>query len=108
MRKENRAQRAKRKAAAAKRTAWNTYSIHDLKEVARRLSLQHEMKKVVAAKAGLPVPTDRDLQRAIDQNVNRELRFSGNFGLYTPHQGSRECRRRRRQTCTGEFAHVNR
>lgn len=94
MRKDNRAQRAKRKEEAAKRTAWNTYSIHDRKEVARRISIQHDAKKKAAFKSGLPVPTDSDMQLAIQQNEKRYAKFRGDQSKYTPHQGNYECMRR--------------
>jgi hypothetical protein len=85
--------RAERKIEAAKTTGWNTYSIHDLETVKRRLAVQHKAKQDVAAKLGQPAPNDLDFLVAVYQNNVRRLRFIGATSKYAPHQGDKELAR---------------
>lgn len=91
------ADRLARKAQAAERTAWNTYRVTDTKAIYTRLEKQHAAKRLAAAAAGLPLPTDSDLAMAYVVNLKR-LGCARGFGsCYSPHQGTRECARRVRQ-----------
>ena len=100
MKKQNRAFREIRKAAAAERTAWNRYSIHDRKAVTARIEKQHGQLSVAARAAelmGRYVPLPDQLRWVIRENI-RWIRHCGNQNKYVPHQGARECARRLRQS----------
>ena len=73
-----------------------SYSIHDRKYINALLKKQHDAKRVEALKLGLPLPTDRDLEKSIAQNNKRYAKFLGAH-RYVPHQGKRETERRRRR-----------
>ena len=73
-----------------------SYSIHNRKYINALLKKKHDAKRVVAQKLGLPLPTDRDLEKAIAQNDRRYSKFLGTH-RYVPHQGKRETERRRRR-----------
>lgn len=70
------------------------YSIHDRKFINKLLKKQHDAKRAAAQKLGFPLPTDRDLEKAIAQNNRRYAKFIGSH-RYVPHQGKREVARRR-------------
>lgn len=89
---ENREQRAERKRLAAERTAWNRYSIHNRREVYRRLEIMDKQIAAAELKKGLTVH-GFDLQRAQFQNDRKYFRFIGG-SRYLPHQGARERARR--------------
>lgn len=85
------------KEVAAKNTGWNSYSIHDRETVRKRLYVQHEAKRDVAAKLGHIPPGDLDYAWSIAVNDVRLHRFRGATSKYVPHQGKRERARRIRQ-----------
>ena len=96
MKKQNRAFREIRKAAAAERTAWNRYSIHDRKAVEKRIEGQREnIIQAIYRDYWTPVP---DLLIWLAREHNRWVRHCGAQNRFVPHQGARECARRLRQS----------
>lgn len=100
MKKKPRALRAAAKIAAAARTAWNRYSIHDRKAVLKRIEAQHHVLKLIAAKAAekgksVLVP---DLHNRLTRDHNKYARHIGAQSKYVPYQGAGECARRVRQS----------
>jgi hypothetical protein len=70
-------------------------SIHDRQAAYRALLIQHQLKRAAAAARGLLAPTEADLTQAAFRDTKRYLRFIGATSKYQPHQGRRECERRR-------------
>ena len=89
------ARKAARRELAAERTGWNTYSIHDRREGTRRIVQMFKLWNEKNEKRGLPLKTGFDAYEANRRAENKYRTFRGDRSRYVPHQGPKECERRR-------------
>ena len=90
------AKKAARRELAAERTGWNTYSIHDRREVGQRMAYMfQEIRLKKLRERGLPRNVQSDALVAVARAENKYRTFRGDRSKYVPHQGPKECERRR-------------